>query len=148
MQSLKIKMKKGAVFLPIILMIGTVVMMIGMAGLAVSVAFNRSNASIQASNMALEAARAGIADAERRILRDPQWVEFPPPPCVSFSDPPYSLTVSNEATVDVCVNKVNNQYTVKARGSARLKKRELETTIKIDPITNQIRRQSIDEVEF
>lgn len=138
--------QKGAMLLPTILMMGAVVMMIGMAGLTVAVSFNRSNASIRASNGALEAARAGIADVERRIVRNPQWV---PSVCVSLKDlPSYLLMVSNEATVNICVIKSNNNYAVQALGKARLKERRLNAVIAIDPTTHQVRTQSINEIQF
>jgi len=139
--------RNGAVLLPMVLMISAVVIMIGMAGLVVGVAFNRSNASMRASNMALEAARAGIADVQRRILRDSQWM----PICASLAIPSYTLTVSTaakEAIVDLCVNKVGNEYTVQAQGKARLRKKQLNAVISIDPATNQMRVQSINEVQF
>lgn len=135
---------RGAVLLPIILMISAVVIMIGMAGLTVGVAFNRSNASIRASNMALEAARAGIADVQRRIVRDSQWA----PICASMATPSYVLTVSDKAVADLCVNKVGNEYRVQALGIAHLRKRQLNLVITLDPTTNQMRAQSINEVQF
>lgn len=137
-------LRRGAVLLPTILMISAVIMMMGMAGLTVGVAFNRSNASIRASNMAAEAARAGIADVQRRIVRDSQWA----PVCASVATSSYVLTVSNEAVANLCVNKVGNEYRVQALGIARLRKRQLNAVIALDLTTNQMRVQSINEVQF
>lgn len=136
--------QKGAVLLPMVLMISAVVSMIGMAGLAVGVALNRSNASIKNANRALEASRAGIADVERRILRDSQWA----PVCATVATPSYTLAVGSTVTADLCVNKTGNQYTVQSLGKAGLKQRRLDAVIIVDPITNQVRTQSINENQF
>lgn len=140
---------KALVLLPTVLALGFVVVSIGLTGLFIVFTLNRSNYAIRLSNSALAAAQAGIKDANLRIIRNPNWL---PVGCNS-SNPldeinrTYSLDIESYK-VYVCVEKVGDDYIVNALGKARVYKKQLKAIFDKDPITNQIRTQSIYEIQF
>ena len=140
---------KGAATLPMVLLIGGL-----LAEMAIVIAFMayflaQSGFGVRLSDEALAAARAGIADAEMKIVRDN-----------SFSSPsPYSLDVGKySAQIIVCKNSktvsnpcgtiegMNNKFEITSLGTALTKKRRLQVIINIDPNTNEAYVESEKEI--
>ncbi len=130
---------RGAVLLPTVIMMGAVLLAIGMAGLTVGVVLNRANNLIRTSARALAGAKAGIQDAQRRLVRDSRWSPVCPP------SPTYSLAL-NGSSVAVCANRVNNTVTVQSVGTAKGTARAISAVLSIDPISGKVTVESSNEV--
>ena len=133
---------RGAVLLPIVIMMGAVLLAIGMAGLTVGVVLSRSNNLIRTSARALAGAKAGVQDVTRRLVRDSSWS---PPACTSIASPTYSL-VLNGSSVAVCVTRTVNTVTVQSVGTANGVSRRIDAVLSIDPVSLKITLQSSNEV--
>ncbi len=142
-------MTKGLVLLPAILMMSFVVLGIGLTGLLIVFTLNRSNYAIKLSTNALSVSQAGIYDANIKIIRNPNWSPVGCNSSLPLNDgnKTYVLSVgSNNAYV--CVEKAGNKYTVNSLGSVLTQKKQLKAKFDTDNITNQIRLESINEVQF
>lgn len=142
-------MKKGLVLLPAILMMSFVVLGIGLTGLLIVFTLNRSNYAIKLSTTALSISQAGIHDANIKIIRNPNWY---PVGCNSSlplndSNKTYLLIVGSN-NVYVCVEKTGNKYTVNSLGKVLNQSKQLKAVFDTDNVTNQIRLESINEVQF
>jgi Tfp pilus assembly protein PilX len=133
----------GSALLPTMLIMSAVVIMIGISGMAAGVALTRSHAAIRATNAAYAAARAGIADAVRRILRDTSWA----PACADLANPSYVLSMG-PGSVAVCAAKTGNTYAIQSLGSARGHKRRIDAVVSVDADTGRVRIESQNETVF
>ena len=134
---------RGAILLPMIVMISAILLTIGLAGLTVGVALSRANASVRLAARAIFGAQAGIDDAKRRIIRNPQWA----PSCASLVSGSYSLALGT-AAVTVCVSKSGDRYSVQSLGNAQGTRRRIDATLETDPLTGKMRAVSSYEVQF
>ncbi len=140
-------MNKG-VILPTILVLSFVILSIGLSGLFIVFNLNRSNYAIKLSSIALSVAQAGIKDANLIILRNSNWS-----PAGCGVNVPSAIT--NTYTLDVgqnkayiCVERIGNKFTVNSLGQVLNQKRHLKAVLDQDSVTNQIRLQFINEVQF
>lgn len=140
---------KGLVLLPTILMLSFVVLGIGLTGLLIVFTLNRSNYAIKLSNSALSVAQAGIHDANIKIIRNPNWSPVGCNSALPLNDTnkTYTLSISSNS-VYVCVEKTGNKYTVNSLGKIMNQSKQLKAIFDADSVTNQIRLQSINEVQF
>ncbi len=134
---------RGSALLPTVLVMGSVLLAIGVAGMLVGVVVNRTNSSTRLSERALMAARAGVADASRRIVRNPQWA----PSCASLASGSYSLVLSG-SSVTVCVSKTGQRYSVQSQGVAQGVRREISAVLDADASTGQVTTRYANEVSF
>ena len=134
---------RGAILLPMIVLVSAVLLTIGLAGLTVGVALSRANGSIRLAEKALFGAAAGVDDAKRRIIRNPLWA----PSCASVASPTYSLSLAT-ASSSVCVTRTGNRYDVQSLGTASGARRQINAVIELDPQTGQMRPVSSNEVKF
>jgi|GEM_PF-2073072 len=130
---------RGAVLLPTVIMMGSVLLAIGMAGLAVGVVLSRSNKLIRTSSRAMTGAEGGVQDAMRRFIRDSSWSPSCPP------TPTYTLT-HNGAAVAVCVNRSGNTATVQSVGTASGVSRRIDASLFIHPVSGTITLSSFNEI--
>ncbi len=130
---------RGAILLPMIVIMSIILLTIGIAGMTVGVAVSRANSSMRFSEKALFGAQAGIDDVKRRIIRNSQWSPLCPPS--------YTLSFGT-ASVDVCVAKSGNQYTAQAIGSSQNARRRIDAILEVHPLTGQMRTVSSYEVQF
>lgn len=138
-------MRNGAVLLSTIVMMSAIVGMIGMAGLMVGVALTRSNASIRFSGLAQAGAEAGAQDVVRRLIRNPQWAPAACNPAIT-----YTMALAGGVAVDVCMAAVDagKKYTAEITGTARGYKRRLRAIIIVDPVTNKVSLDSLNEISL
>lgn len=135
---------RGAALLPTVLVMGAVLLSIGVAGMTLGVALNRSNNSIRLSERALSAARAGVADAARRIIRDPSWA----PSCASLSSGPfYALSLAG-ATSSICASRSGYRYSIEAEGAAQGVKRRIDAEFEVDPTSGKVQESFAHEVSY
>ncbi len=134
---------RGAVLLPMVIMMSGILFIIGMAGLVVGVGLNRSLNSNRLSEKALFGAQAGVSDAMRKIIRNPQWS----PSCASFASSTDSFSVGGVG-VTTCVSKTGAAYTVQSLGAIQGMQRRVDAVIEADTVTGQVRLTSSNEVVF
>jgi len=143
---------KGAVLLPTILTIGFLLVGIGLAASLIVLLLNRSNYAIRLSANALAAARAGVDEAQLRILRDNNWPVTNCDTSVSAGESNNTLTLTvGQYPVYVCIKRElfpnKTVYLVKSLGRVSSRhQRQLEATLWADPITHQLRLETINEV--
>jgi hypothetical protein len=126
-----------------VIMTGAIVLTIGMAGLMMGVVLNRSVSSLRLSERALAGARAGISDANRRIVRNTEWS----PSCASVTAGPVSYSLSlGSASVAVCAAKTVTGFTVGAIGSSGGFRRRIDAEFGVNQQTGQVRLVSSDEI--
>lgn len=130
---------RGAVLLPTVIMMGSVLLAVGMAGLAVGVVLSRSNKLIRTSSRALTGAEGGVQDVMRRFIRDSGWSPSCPP------TPTYSL-MHGGASVELCVNRVGDAVTVESVGTAEGVSRRVDASISIHPVSGKITLSSSNEI--
>ncbi len=133
---------RGAVLLPTVIMMGTVLLAIGMAGLAVGVVLSRSNNLIRTSTRALAAARAGIEDVSRRFVRDSAWS---PAVCSAYTSPTYVLAL-NGSSVAVCVARTGSTSLIQSVGTANGVSRRIDAVISINPVSGKVTLSSSNEI--
>ena len=134
---------RGSALLPTVIVMGAVLLAIGVAGMLMGVVVSRTNSSTRLSERAFMAARAGVADASRRIVRDPQWA----PSCASLSSGSYSLSFSG-VSVAVCVTKAGQRYSVQSQGNAQGVRREVDAALDVDAATGKVTAAYSNEVSF
>ena len=135
--------------LPAVIILGSVVVSIGLVGLFVVFTLNRSNYSIRLSSTALAVAQAGIKDAHLRLIRNPIWTPLGCNSANALNDAnqTYILNVGNYKAY-VCLEKIGAGYLVNSLGRVLLHQRQVKAILAVDPVTYQIRLQSLNEVQF
>lgn len=143
-----IKKTKGAVTLPVVLLIGGLIMEIAIAGAFLAYFLGQSGFGSRLSAEAFAAAQSGIEDARLRIVRDKNFTASPNP---------YSLTVGNRSTeITVCKNlqtvssacdtAMSGKYEITSLGSAMAKRRQLRAVFYVDDTTGEVKLESLEEI--
>lgn len=139
---------RGIATLPMVLLIGGLLAELGIVGLFMAYFMAQSGFGARLSEEALAAARAGVADAEMKIIRD---TNFSPSPN------PYSLTVGNySAQITVCKNlktvsgtcdtPMPDKFEITSLGNAITKQRKIQAIVNIDINTGEIEVESEKEI--
>jgi hypothetical protein len=138
---------KGAVTLPVVLLIGGLIMEIAIAGAFLAYFLSQSGFGTKLSGEAFAAAQSGIEDAKLRIIRDKNF---------TASTNPYTLEVGNRsAEITVCKNfrtvesacdtAMSGKYEITSLGSAMTKRRQLRAIFFVDDTTGETRMESLAE---
>ena len=131
---------KGAVTLPVFLMITLIIFELAVAGVVTANALNNSFFGERLSAEAWQAARAGAGDAIMRIIRT-----CPLSDCAATS---YSLPVGSRSTAQVTITRdpVSGNITVNSTGEAFTRKKKIEVILGVDQESGRVRVQSFKEV--
>ena len=130
---------RGAVTLPVFLLITGIVIELGIAGVVTANALNNTFSGERLATEALEAARAGAQDATMVVLRT----------CPLTSCPAsYNLNVGARATAQVTITKDADpsRVTVSSIGSVLNRKKKMQVILSVDQTTGQVKTQSFKEV--
>lgn len=136
--------KYGAVVLPTILILGSILVLIALTGIFLAYILNLNNYGIRLSAQALSRARAGIADAELKLVRNKDY------PASS-----YSLNLDGDlVTVGVarlcdddptsCPGMIENQITSTA--AVGKKNRQVREVILVNKLTGELKTKSVIEI--
>lgn len=149
-QNLALKANKGMAALPTVLLFGGIIAEISITVVFLAYYFNQSNSGVKLSAEALSAANAGVQDALVKIIRDK-----------NFSSPnPYSLAVGNrsasvivckdikaDTTTLTCTGNLNSgKDEIISTGSAITKKRRIQASINVDPLTGEAKIEYYKEI--
>lgn len=140
--------KKGAVTLPVVLLIGGLIMEMAIAGAFLAYFLGQSGFGTKLSAEAFAAAQSGIEDAKLKIVRDKNF---------TVSSNSYDLTVGNRsAEVTVCKNfrtvssacdtAMSGKYEITSLGSALTKRRQLRAIFYVDDLTGEVKLESLEEI--
>ena len=131
--------KKGAVTLPVFLMITLIIFELVVAGVVAANALNNSFFGERLTAEAWQAARAGAGDAIMRVIRT-----CPLSDCAATS---YSLPVGSRSTAQVTItrNPVSGNITINSTGEAFTRKKKIEVILGVDQGSGQVKVQSFKE---
>ncbi|MBI4993724.1 hypothetical protein HZC33_02075 [Candidatus Wolfebacteria bacterium] len=140
------KLEKGVVALPMILLMGGIIVEIAIAGAFIAFYMSQSGFGVKLSDEALAAAKSGIQDAIIKIIRDKSF-------SVSSG---YNLTIgSRSATIIVCRDSYTTSVAcdtanvgkdeIISTGSATLKRRKLKAIVNVNSVTGEVKIESIEE---
>lgn len=132
--------KKGAVTLPVFLMITLIIFELAVAGVVAANALNNSFFGERLSAEAWQAARAGVGDAMMRVIRT-----CPLSDCATTS---YSLPVGSRSTAEVTIARdpISGNITINSTGEAFTRKKRIEAILGVDQGSGRVRVQSFKEV--
>lgn len=130
---------RGAVTLPIFLLITLIVFELAIAGVVIANALNNSFFGERLSAEAWQAARAGAQDAIMLVVR-----KCPLSDCSPSS---YSLTVGGRSTAQVSISRDQGtgRITINSTGEAFNRKKKIEVILGVDQGTGQVKVQSFKE---
>lgn len=134
---MRLKQKLGAVFLPLVLIIGGILIEIAAAAGVLTLLGINSSQSVRASAEALQVARAGTADALMQITNDK-----------NFLNPYYNVPInSRNAYVSVLRDiPVIGQTSIYSQATILNRTRILFSLISVDSVTGEINLISTTEV--
>lgn len=130
---------RGIAFLPTILILSAVIVELGIAGTLLVYLLNNVNLGARLSAEALAAAQAGTEDGIIRVIRDKNYSNVAG----------YILDVGDRSvTVTVCKDICAGvgKHLITSRGKAINKFRQLEAVLEVNPITGEMRVETIKEV--
>lgn len=138
---MKLGLNKGAITLPVFLVMTAVVVELALAGVLAATALTNIFFGERLNVESLQAARAGAQDAMMIVTET-----CPLTACLSG----YTLTVGTRATADVTVNNdtVNHLITIDSVGSVLSRKKKIEAILNVDPSTGQTQLRSFGEVSL
>ncbi|KKU77396.1 MAG: hypothetical protein UY12_C0026G0015 [Parcubacteria group bacterium GW2011_GWA2_47_8b] len=138
--ALKMRLK-GISSLPTMLLLGGIIIEIAIAIAFLTYYFNVSNFAARLSAEALAAARAGIDDATIKVVLNKN--------CPDSSCPsPYTLALGDRAvTVTICKDTCAGvgKHQVTAVGSAFAIRRQMVAILEVDPVTGEVKVESLKE---
>lgn len=140
----KFKAANGVATLPVIILIGGVLIEIGIAGAFMAYFLSQSGFGIKLSEEALAVARAGIQDAEMKIVRDKNFVLCP-------SSDPCILNVGNNSTqIIVCKDTCagTGKFEITSLGSAFTKRRQIRAILSVSSTTGEVELESEKEISL
>lgn len=131
---------KGAVTLPVFLIITLIVTELALAGVITANALNNTLFGERLAIEASQAARAGAQDAIMRVIRNC--------PLSNCSPSSYSLSVGSRSssTVSISRNVVSGDITITSTGSSFTRRKKMEVILGVDETTGQAKIQSFREV--
>ena len=136
-----LKPENGVAALPMILILGGLVVEITIAVLSASYIFIESEFGNKLSSEAMLAARAGVADAIFKVVRDK-----------TFTSATTTLAVGNySADVSVCRELpclAIGKHKIISVGKAQTRRRSLEAVLIVDSTTGEVRLESLKEVQL
>ncbi len=132
--------RSGAITLPALLLVGSLIAQIGIAGAFVSYFLGQSGFGIKASEEALAAAHAGIQDSLIRIIRNKNFNPSPNPYTLAIGD--------SSAQVEVCKDACagDNTFQIDSLGISFNKRRRVRAIIQINALTGEVKLESEREV--
>ncbi|MDP2650656.1 MAG: hypothetical protein Q8P04_01000 [bacterium] len=138
--SLRLRRAKGAITLPIFLMITLIIFELAVAGVVAANALNNTFFGERLTAEAWQAARAGAGDAIMRVIRT-----CPLSNCATTS---YSLPVGSRSTAQVTIARdpVSGNITINSTGEAFTRKKKIEVILGVDQGSGRVRVQSFKEV--
>lgn len=133
---------KGAVTLPVFLIITLIVTELALAGLVTANALNNTLFGERLAIEASQAARAGVQDAIMRVIRSC--------PLSNCSPSSYSLSVGSRSSSTVSISRdvVSGNITINSTGSSFTRKKKMEAILGVDQATGKVQIQSLKEVAF
>ena len=133
---------KGAVTLPVFLIITLIVTELALAGLVTANALNNTLFGERLAIEASQAARAGVQDAIMRVIRGC--------PLSDCSPSSYSLSVGSRSSSTVSISRdvVSGNITITSAGSSFTRKKKMEAILGVDQTTGKVQIQSLKEVAF
>ena len=131
---------KGAVTLPVFLIITLIVTELALAGVITANALSNTLFGERLSIEATQAARAGAQDAIMRVIRKC--------PLSNCSPSTYSLSVGSRSTAQVTIARdgVTGKITINSAGTVFSRKKQMEVILGVDQTTGQVKIQSFKEV--
>lgn len=133
---------KGAVTLPVFLLITLIVFELAAAGIVVVNALNNSFFGERLAAEAWQAARAGAQDAILLVIK-----KCPLSDCDPSS---YSLTVGARSSAQVTIvrDPVSGKITVGSTGESFTRKKKVEVILGVDQESGQVKVQSFKEISL
>ena len=134
------KFSKGAVTLPVFLLITLIVFELAAAGIVVVNALNNSFFGERLAAEAWQAARAGAQDAVLLVIK-----KCPLSDCDPVS---YTLSVGARSTAQVTIvrDPVSGKITVGSTGESFTRKKKIEVILGVDQESGQVKVQSFKEI--
>jgi len=131
---------RGAVTLPVFLLITLIIFELAIAGVVAVNALNNSFFGERLAAEAWQAARAGAQDAIIFVIR-----KCPLSDCSPNS---YSLTVGARSTAQVMIarDQASGKITINSTGESFTRKKKIEVLLGVDQETGQVKVQSFKEV--
>lgn len=131
---------RGAVTLPVFLLITLIVFELAIAGVVAVNALNNSFFGERLAAEAWQAARAGAQDAIILVIR-----KCPLSDCNPSS---YSLNVGARSSADVTITRDqgSGKITINSTGQSFTRKKKIEVILGVDQETGQVKVQSFKEV--
>ena len=129
---------KGAVTLPVFLIITLIVTELALAGLVTANALNNTLFGERLAIEASQAARAGAQDAIMKVIRN----------CPFSVCPTYFFLVGPRSRADISFSRdiVSGNITINSAGTAFNRKKQMEVILVVDQTTGQVKIQSFKEV--
>lgn len=137
---MRVKIKKGAATLSVILLISGIVMELSVVGIIIATLVSNTSFSAKLSSEALAAARAGAQDGIVKIVRYKN--------CNATScggTVPYTITLDRATAQVEIIDNLNNTLTVRSTGTVLNRKKMVEAVVGVDPITGKTNVVSIAE---
>ncbi len=130
---------RGAVTLPVFLMMTLIVFELAIAGIVTANALNNSFFGERLAIEAWQAARAGAQDAIILVIR-----KCPISDCNPSS---YSLAVGGRSTAQVSITRdpISGKITVNSTGASLTRKKKVEVILGVDQESGQVKVQSFKE---
>jgi hypothetical protein len=143
-----LRKEKGAVTLPIVLLIGGLIMEMAIAGAFLAYFLGQSGFGIKLSAEAFAAAQSGIEDAKLKIIRDKNFTASPNPYELEVGNRSAEITVcKNLKTVSTdCDTAMSGKYEITSLGSAMTKRRQLRAIFYVDDTTGEAKLESLEEI--
>ncbi|MEX2033376.1 MAG: hypothetical protein WD889_02335 [Candidatus Colwellbacteria bacterium] len=131
---------KGAITLPIFLMITLIIFELAVAGVVAANALNNTFFGERLAAEAWQAARAGAGDAMMRVIRT-----CPLSDCAIIS---YSLPVGSRSTAQVTITRdpVSGTITVDSIGESFTRRKKIQAILSVDQTSGHVKIQSFKEV--
>ncbi len=132
-------MERGAVTLPVFLLITLIVFELAIAGMVVANALNNSFFGERLTAEAWQAARAGAQDGIIFVIR-----KCPLSDCAPSS---YTLAVGGRSTAQVTITRdpVSGKITINSTGGSFTRKKKVEVILGVDQESGQTKVQSYKE---
>ena len=139
---------KGAAALPIVLLVGSLLVEIGIAGAFISYFLGQSGLGVKLSAEALAAAKAGIQDAQMRIVRNKNFLPSPNPYTLTIGNNSTQITVCKELkTVSTaCDTAITGKFEITSLGMAFTKRRQVRAILYINGTTGEMKLESEKEI--
>lgn len=139
--------EKGQTALPLVLLIGSIIVEIAVTAALLSSFAIKTGAGERLGLRALVAANAGIRDAQIKIVRNKEFI-------LGASGTATSTLTLGDDRADITLVKetdaTNNTYvyTIRSRGSASNRRKQLVAIFVVNQTTGEVRLQSLKEEAY